>query len=509
MIQQCSLSSARGRWILLATFLASGTAFLTGTAVIIALPAIQSYFSTNITGLQWVVNAHLLSLSALLLIGGSLGDRFGRQRIFVLGISLFATGGVLSALATTVGLLISFQALQGAGAALMAAQTLAIINTCFAENQRGQAIGLWAGFSGGIAAAGPWLAGWLIETFSWQAVFLMTVPISISALVITVIFIPENAESGGRELDWLGTLFILSGLFGIAYGLISAPVAGWKTISVIVSLIGGVTAIILFFLVEWHQIRPLVPLRLFRNPLVTGANVVTFFLYFALNGVLLFTVFNLQQIQGYSPSITGLGLLPPMVLITVFAGPAGALADKIGPRWQMVAGPAIVAVGAASLTVGGADASYIKHFLPGLALSGIGMALVIAPLTKSALSVEPRFSGVASGVNNAIARIAALMAVAVLGAIVTSTFSARLHDTIGASDLNNADQQQILSQSDKLGGISLPENFSETDRFAAENAVKESFVYGFRWAMASCALLALIAALVSFATIHRPPRPSD
>ncbi len=250
MIQQCSVSSATGRWILLATLLASGTAFLMGTAVIVALPAIQSYFGTSITGIQWVINAHLLSLAALLLIGGSLGDRFGRKRIFIAGIALFATGAILSGFAKTIGLLIAFQSLQGIGSALMIPQSLAIINTCFPENQRGQAIGLWAGLSGGIAALGPWLGGWMVETFSWQAVFFMIVPLSIAALIVTSIFVPENRSPGTRKLDWLGTLFILLGLGGLAYGLISGPVAGWNTPLVLIGLIGGPIAIILFIVAE-------------------------------------------------------------------------------------------------------------------------------------------------------------------------------------------------------------------------------------------------------------------
>ncbi len=506
MIQQCSLSSAAGRWILLATLLASSTAFLVGTAVIVALPTIQSYFQTGITGIQWVVNAHLLSLAALLLIGGSLGDHFGRKRIFISGIVLFAIGAILSGLARSISLLIAFQALQGVGSAMMIPQSLAIINACFTKNQRGQAIGLWAGLSGGIAALGPWLGGWLVETFSWQVVFFMTVPISIFALIVTSIFVPESRDPGAHKLDWWGTLFIFLGLLGIAYGLISGPVAGWNTLLVRIGLIGGPIAIILFIVIQLRQPEPLVPLHIFRNPLVAGANTVTLFLYFALNGVIFFFVLNLQQIQGYSPTMAGLGLLPPIVLITFFAGPAGALADKIGPRLQMILGPVIVALGMALLTIGGVEASYFRHFLPGLVLFGIGMALVIAPLTKSALSVEPRFSGSASGVNNAVSRIAALMAVAVLGAIVISTFTTRLNDTISASSLTQEEQRQILSQSDKLGGIIIPDTFDEPTQTLVRNAIRESFVYGFRWAMTVSAALALSGALVSFITIHGPPR---
>jgi EmrB/QacA subfamily drug resistance transporter len=506
MDKGCSLGSATGRWILLATLVASGTAFMMGTAVAVALPAIQSYFDTSITGIQWVVNAQLLSLAALLLIGGSLGDHFGRRRIFNLGMALFAGGAVLSGLAGTIGMLIVFQAIQGIGAALMIPQSLAIINACFVENQRGQAIGLWAGFSGGIAALGPWVGGWLVEAVSWQAVFFLPLPLLIFAFVISRIFVPETRDKQAHKLDWRGTLFILLGLLGIAYGLITGPVAGWSSPLVLTGLIAGPVAISLFILVERRQAEPLVPLAIFKNRLVVGANICTFFLYFALNGVIFFLVLNLQQVQGYSPVAAGLGLLPPIVLITFFSGPAGALADKIGPRLQMILGPAIVAVGMALLAISGTDTSYLRDILPGLALFGIGMALTIAPLTKSALSVEARFSGSASGVNNAVSRVAALMAVAVLGAVVITTFTTHLDDTLGASSITQAEQGQIISQSGKLGAIIIPDAFDETTREVARSAVRESFVYGFRWAMAISAALALAGAVVSFLTIYGPGR---
>jgi EmrB/QacA subfamily drug resistance transporter len=504
VIQQCLVSSATGRWILLATLLASGTAFLMGTAVVVALPTIQVHFSTTITGIQWVVNAHLLSLAAMLLICGSLGDHFGRKRIFISGISIFAIGAILSGFAGSIGQLIAFQAIQGMGSALMIPQSLAIINACFIETHRGRAIGLWAGLSGGIAALGPWLGGWLVETFSWQAVFFITAPLSILVVAVTAVFIPENRDPGARKLDWWGTLLIFLGLFGIAYGLISGPIAGWHTLLVLISLVGGVVAIILFVLIELRQPEPLVPLHIFRNPLVAGANTVTFFLYFALNGVIFFLVLNLQQVQGYSPTIAGIGLLPPIVLITFLAGPAGALSDRIGPRLQMVSGPVIVALGIALLTIGGTEASYFEHFLPGLMLFGIGMALVIAPLTKSALFVEPQYSGSASGVNNSVSRIAALMAVAVLGAIVISTFTASLNSIIVKSNLTYAEQEQILSQSDRLGGIIVPDTFSETSQQLVRSAVREAFIYSFRWAMAVGAILALIGSLVSLVCVRNP-----
>jgi EmrB/QacA subfamily drug resistance transporter len=472
-----------------------------GSAVIVALPAIQTYFNTNITGIQWVVNAYLLSLSALLLIGGALGDHFGRKRIFIAGIIIFAAGAILSGLSGSVSQLISFQAIQGIGCALMIPQSLAIINSCFAEKDRGKAIGIWAGLSGGIAALGPWVGGTLVETFSWQAVFFMTVPLSIIVIIITVLFIPEIRDKVAHKLDWAGTLLIFLGLLGIAYGLISGPVAGWNSILIIISLACGILAIILFILIELRKSEPLVPLHIFRSPSIAGANMVTFLLYFALNGVIFFFALNLQQIQGYSPTIAGIGLLPPIIIITFLAGPAGALSDRIGPRLQMISGPIIVALGIALLITGGTEANYFKHFLPGLMLFGIGMALVIAPLTKSALLVDSRYSGSASGVNNLASRIGGLMAVAILGAIVISSFTTQLNDAINVPGITLEEQNQILSQLDKLGGIIIPNTFDEITEILARKAIRESFVYGFRLAMGVSAALALAGAIISFFTI--------
>ncbi len=502
-----TLGSARGRGILGATILASGSAFLLGAAVAVALPTIQSAFGTELSSLQWVINAELLTLAALLPIGGSLGDRFGRKRIFLIGITTFTVAGVLSGLASAPVVLIAWQALLGVGAALMVPQSLAIINVSFAENRRGQVIGLWAGLSGAIGALGPWLGGWLVQTFSWPAVFFLAAGAGVVAFIIALLLVPESRNPAARRLDWPGTACLLVGFFGVAFGLISGP-SGWTRPLVLGTLLGGAAALVLFVRVESRRKEPLVPLHIFRNPLVSGANLCTLLLYFALNGVTVFPVLNLQQIQGYSPSEAGLALLPVIVLITFLSGPAGSLADKLGPRLQMIVGPVLVGAGAALLSVGGISISYVRDFLPGTALIGLGMALVIAPLTKSALNVTPELSGAASGVNNAAARVAALLAVAVLGAIMVSTFAARLPAVLAGAGLSPAEQQQIVAQSNKLGGIVVPETFSTAAKEAARQAVAQSFVYAFRWVMFICSGLAFGAAIVSTIMIRRPrPEP--
>jgi EmrB/QacA subfamily drug resistance transporter len=499
-----STSPLHERWILAATTLASSTAFLLGAAVNIALPSIQSYFNSNVVGIEWVTNAQLLFVATLLLIGGTIGDFFGRKRIFVIGIAVFTAASILAGLAPSIGLLIAFQALQGIGSALMVPQSLAIINASFPESRRGRVIGLWAGISGGIAAIGPWLGGWLIEQFSWRAVFFINVPISAAALVIALIFVAESERTSGHKIDWVGTVLVFFGLLGIAYGLMTGPIDGWKNVTVLVSLIAGATVVGIFVYHEISYRNPLVPLDVFKNPLVTGANMVTILLYFALNGILFFLVLNLQQVQGYSPASAGLALLTPTLIIAVLAGQAGSMADRIGPRVQMIIGPAVVGAGAALLSIFGNTTAYFSHFFPGLVLVGLGMAMVIAPLTKSALMVPPVLSGAASGVNNAVARFAALLAIAILGAVMLFTFTGQLENTVSDSSLSPAQQQQILDQANKLGGISIPGEFNGNAAAAARDAISGSFLYAFRWAMGICAVLALLAALAAWFTIHNP-----
>ncbi|WP_338739289.1 MFS transporter [Candidatus Dehalogenimonas loeffleri] len=482
--------------------LASSSSFILWSSVSIALPAIQESFGSNVAGLQWVVNAHLLTLAALLLIGGALGDRYGRRKIFLIGMSVFAAGAIASGFASSISQLILLQALQGVGSALMVPQSLAIINVCFRDTERGRAIGLWAGVSGGIAALGPWLGGWLVETSGWPVVFWMVLPVIGLAMVVTVRFVPENQERAAKKLDWPGTIFIFLGLLGIAFGLIAGPNSGWGSPLVLSSLFLGGASLFAFIIMEKRTSAPLIPLGLFKNPLVFGANVVTLLLYFAFNGVILFSVLNLQQIQGYSPSQTGLGLLPPTIIITLLAAPAGALADKFGPRPQMIGGPLVAGLGIALLMTGGTDAAYFRHFLPGLIVIGIGMAMVIAPLTKSALTVNPGSSGAASGVNNAIARTAGLLAVAVLGAFMLLIFTPTLRQTIQSSALSPTQQTAILSQSDRLGGIVIPADFSESAKAASQNAISGSYIISFRWTMGLCFLLVLSASAVSYYTIE-------
>ncbi len=477
-------------------------AFLDGSVVNIAIPTIQEKLNATISDIQWVVNGYMLMLCALILISGALGDKFGRKRVFTLGIGVFVITSFLCSIAQTIFQLEILRALQGIGGAMMVPGSLSIINIAFEENVRGRAIGLWSGFAGGVAALGPLVGGWLVQFFGWPAIFYINIPLGLLALFIAYKYIPETRNDDATKIDWIGTFLIFLSLLGVSYGLISVPDLGWGNPLIIFSILIGILSFIIFILVEKKAKHPLVPFSIFSSSLVTGANLVTLFLYFALSGFFFFVVLNFQQIQHYSPVIAGLSLLPTVLLITFLSGSGGTFADKIGPRLPMIIGPFIVAIGMALLVFPGTNANYFLQFLPGLLLVGIGMPIVIAPLTKSALSVPEKYSGAASGVNNAVARVAGLLAVALLGVIVVSLFKGQLTTKMEATHMPSYMQQQVMVQENKLGGIEIPGQFSQSAKLQTKQTIQESFLYGFRWAMAINASLALIGAVIAFFTIH-------
>jgi EmrB/QacA subfamily drug resistance transporter len=494
-MERLTIKSKAGRLVLLATIIASGMAFFDGSTTGVALPVIQSYFQATIIQVQWVVNAFALTLASLLLLSGSLGDKFGRKKIFSYGIILFIIGSTLSALSRNITLLTIFQALQGLGAAMMIPGSLSIISSSFEESVQGKVIGLWAGFSGGIAAAGPFLGGWLTQSFGWPSVWWINVPLGLIALFITLRFVPESKNPNAKKLGWLGSVLLAGGLFGISYGLMQGPSNGWMHFVTGGAIIGGLLLLILFVIEQMHSGEPLVPLKIFKSPLVTGANLVTLFVYFALSGVFFFLTLNLQQVQGYSPLRAGLAALPPIIIITFLSGPAGSLSDKIGPRLQMISGPALVALAMLLFMLPDEHARYFTTFFPAQVAFGLGMCLLIAPLTKSALSVPKEYSGAASGVNNAVSRIASMLAIAVLGAVMLTTFTNQLNKNLENSSLASSVKQEILNQKYKLTGIEIKDNIE------AKQIVKVSFVKSFRIIMGINVALCVLAALIATLTI--------
>ena len=409
-----SFGEARGRWVLAATVLGSGMAFLDATVVNVALPAIGRSLDTGLGGLAWTINGYTLTLAALILLGGSLGDRLGRRRMYVVGVWWFAAASLLCGLAPNVGTLIAARALQGIGGALLTPGSLAILQSSFRTEDRARAIGAWSGLAGVAGAAGPLAGGWLVQAASWRWVFLINLPIAVAVVAVTHRHVPESRDpSASTHVDVLGAALGAAGLGALTYGLI-----GWGEDSlgdprVVAGLAVGVVGLAGFVLRERSAREPMLPLDIFKSRLFTASNLVTFAVYAALGGVFFWLVLELQVVSGFGPIVAGLGLLPVTLIMLLLSARMGALAQRIGPRLPMTAGPLICAVGVAGMTRIGSDASYAADVLPPVVVFGLGLALLVAPLTSTVLAAAPdEHAGLASGVNNAVARVAGLLAVA-------------------------------------------------------------------------------------------------
>jgi EmrB/QacA subfamily drug resistance transporter len=405
-----------GRWVLFATVLGTGMAFLDATVVNIALPHIGADFHAGAASLQWIVNGYTLSLAALILLGGSLGDRFGRRRTFVVGVAWFAVASLLCGVAPDVGLLIVARVLQGVGGALLAPGSLAIIEASFRPEDRARAIGAWSGLGGVAGAIGPFLGGWLVQAASWRLVFLINVPVAVVVCLAALRRVPESRNpDAARRLDLVGVVTAAAGLAGLTYGFTAWPERGGSNPMVLAALAVGVAGLVGFVFAERHAREPMLPLEIFRSRAFTAANLVTFAVYAALAGVLFLVVLNLQVVANYSALAAGVSLLPITILMLLLSARAGALSQRIGPRIPMTLGPIVSACALLLFSRIGAGAVYVRDVLPAVVIQGLGMALTVAPLTATALgSAEERHAGVASGVNNAVARAAGLLSIAIL-----------------------------------------------------------------------------------------------
>lgn len=458
MNEAVPLRSGRGRGVLLASIVGSGIAFLDQTVVNVALPTLKTALDAELAELQWIVDAYLLFLGALLLVGGSLGDRLGRRRIFVIGLIWFGVASALCGIAPSAKLLIAARALQGVGAALLVPVSLALVRSSFRREDTGAAIGAWAGLSGVTTALGPLLGGWLIDVWSWRLIFFINPPLAALGVFAAYRYVPESRdESAPPKTDYEGALLATVALGGIVYALIEGPRVGWDAVAIAAIAIGLVSASA-FILVERRRSTPILPLDIFESLQFRGANLATLAIYFALGGVFFLLVLQLQQVLGYSPVEAGAALTPITALLLVLSPLAGKVGSKIGQRWPMTFGPLIAAAGAALLTQARAGASYGLDVFPGVAVFGLGLGFTVAPLTTAVFDgARPERAGVASGVNNAVARVAGLLAVALL------PWAAQIPD--GAS----------------------PAEFSE----------------GFARAMWICAGLSALGGLCAFATIER------
>ncbi|GAA5117465.1 MFS transporter [Pseudonocardia adelaidensis] len=408
------MGTAAGRWVLVTTVLGSGLAMIDGTVVNVALERIGTDLDAGFAGLQWTVNAYTLALASLILLGGSLGDHFGRRRVFLVGVAWFALASLACGLAPDIGTLIAARALQGVGGALLTPGSLALISASFHGPDRAAAVGAWSGLGGIAGAVGPFLGGWLVE-WSWRAVFLINIPLAALIIVIALRHVPESSDTESAPgLDLTGTVLAVIGLAGLTYGLTGLGAGGADPVS-LVAVAVGVLALAAFVLVERRSPHPLVPPALFRNPTFTAANLATVLIYGAMGAVFLLLVLQLQVVAGFTPLAAGTALLPVTVLMLLFSARVGALTGRIGPRLPMTVGPLVSAGGLLLLLRVDATTSWFTDVLPAMLVFGAGLTLTVAPLTATVLDAAPdRYAGAASGVNNAVARAAGLLAVAVV-----------------------------------------------------------------------------------------------
>ncbi len=484
-------------WVLTATILGSSMAMIDGTVVNVALPAIQSSLNANSAQLQWVVEAYALFLAALILVGGSLGDRYGQRRIFAIGVVLFALASVGCGVAATIQQLIMARAVQGIGGALLVPGSLAIISASFDQFERGRAIGTWSGFTSITSAIGPLLGGWLIESASWRWIFFLNLPIAVVVVIILFRWVSESRSAQTPPLDWIGALLATIGLGATIYGLIEASHLGLAHPTVIMALILGIAGLIAFVGVEARSRYPMMPLSLFQSRTFGGANLLTLLLYAALSGALFFLPFNLIQVQGYSATAAGAAFLPFILLMFVLSRWSGGLISHYGAKRPLVIGPLIAALGFALFALPGIGGSYWTTFFPAIVVLGLGMAISVAPLTTVVMgAVSSQQAGLASGINNAVARTAGLFAIAILSLVIAATFNLHLDRQLVALNIP-VDVQQLLSEERiKLAGAEVP---AETGALqpVLEQAIDQSFLSGFRLVMLIAAGLASLSAVAA------------
>jgi EmrB/QacA subfamily drug resistance transporter len=486
----------RGRWVLAATILGSSLAFIDGTVVNVALPALQSDLHATLPQVQWVVESYALTLAALLLTGGSLGDLYGRRAIFLSGVAIFSAASLLCGLSPSILPLILARGLQGIGGALLVPNSLALISASFSDEARGRAIGTWSGFTSITAAIGPVIGGWLIEHASWRWAFFINLPIAAVLVAITLWRVPETkiAATARRQVDWTGVVLTALGLGAVVYALVEyAPVAG----------VVGAILLIAFIVVERRGSAPMLPLPLFRSRTFSGANLLTLFLYTAMSGLFFFLPMNLIQVQGYSASQAGAALLPFVLFMFVLSRWAGGLIHRYGAKLPLIVGPLIAAIGFVGFALPGIGGSYWTTIFPPMLITGFGMSISVAPLTTTVMnSVDQMHAGIASGINNAVSRVAGLLAIAVFGLVMFQVFNGELDRQLDALRLPPATRLKITAQRPSLAAI-------DTDDPRGRRAIQDAFVSGYRAVLWISAGLAVASALSAAGLVDRQPRPSS
>jgi EmrB/QacA subfamily drug resistance transporter len=494
-----------GRWVLAAAILGSSLSFIDGTVVMVALPAIGKELGSAGADLQWVVASYALFLSALLLVGGSLADRFGRRRVYALGVTLFTAASVLCGFAPTMKWLILARGLQGVGAALLVPGSLALLSASFSPSERGPAIGMWSGFSGVATAIGPLLGGWLVN-HSWRWAFFLNVPIA-AVVLFCLRRVPESRNPEARRIDLPGAILATVGLGGVVFGLIEAPRRGWGDPAILAASGLGIACLAGFLFVESRSRIPMLPLSLFRSPTFAGANLLTLLLYGALSAVFYFLPLNWIQVQGYTPLEAGAALLPFILILFLLSRWSGGLVARVGARRPLIVGPLLVAAGFLILSRAGVGGTYFPAFFPGIVVVGLGMAVSIAPLTTAVMNaVKPEHAGLASGVNNAASRVAGLLTVALFGLVLFHTFSPELERRVADLPIGESARQEVLAHRGELGAAEPSAGLAPAEASSVREAIAGSFVAGFRSVLYFSAALSVLAAACAFLWIDRRGR---
>ena len=491
-----AIKSARGAGVLAATILVSGMAAFMGRTVSIALPAIQAEFGAAVSQLQWVITAYILVLATFTLISGRVCDAYGTRGVFLVGIVLFGAGALVAAVSGSMAVLIASQAVLGLGGVLMLPACLALINLTFADDQKGAAIGLWAGVGAAFGVLGLLTGGWVVEAWGWRGGFRLLVPLAALAWALARRSVPAVSLAGDRHISLGSSLALAVGLLGLAYALISGPGLGWGHPAVLAGGLLAAAAAVLFRRAEQAAPTPLIPHGFVASSGVFWPDAVTFFLYFALNGLYVFLIIFFQEVFGLPPSRAGMGLLPPSLAVMLLTGWFGRQADRRGDKGFIVAGTGLTALGMAWVAAAPAGATYLRHFLPPLLTVGLGMALFVAPLTKLAVAVRAEYSGVASGLNNTVARVSGLLAMALLGGVLATAFGQGLDMTELTSAVALA-----LEQQPALGAVVLPPGLSPDEGATVARLAAAARLGAYRWTMGVNAAFAGVSFLLSAALL--------
>jgi EmrB/QacA subfamily drug resistance transporter len=495
-------------WILAVTILGSSMAFIDSTVVNVALPAIQKTLGGTVIDMQWVVEGYGLFLSALILAGGAMGDRFGRRRMFLIGVTLFAIASAGCGFAANIRELVLARSVQGLGAAFLVPGSLSIISASFGGNERGRAIGTWSGFTAMATAAGPVLGGWLIEHAFWRWAFFINAPIAAAVILLSLLRVPESKADTHGGVDWPGALIVTAALAGVTYGFIESAALGWRNPDVWASLTAGSVLLLVFFYFEAHARFPMVPLNLFRRKNFTGANLLTFFLYAALGIFFFLFPLNLIQVQHYSATVTGAAALPFILLVFLLSRWSGGLVDRFGPKRPLIVGPLIAAAGFLLFAFPSVGGAYWTTFFPGFVVLGLGMAVSVAPLTTVVMgAVDQSHAGTASGINNAVARVAGLLAVAIFGMLMVDAFSHYMNDHLNQLNIPSYALRDLQSNVARLAAVALPKNLDPGTAAQLRTLIERAFVFGFRLVMLVCAGLSLMSSGFAWRMIQAHTNP--